>query len=181
MSAGLVSLGSLAGGKEHARIASFIATGTKDRSPAEIECSNCLQGLRHSWSPRELAPYVSKGRGGVGILIIRLVILHSDRSSVLTLFSVLLHRSFLHSLKWLVTHICRRWASALKAGSLVFSTASLTVSLCVFNFEHGPVMEAMGQNVSDTGEWNLIRFRDIAWQFFDTRRTHLIREVRVGR
>jgi len=51
----------------------------------------------------------------VGILINRLVILHSDWSSGSRLSS----RSFLHSLSWVVLDLCRRMTAAFKAGSLV--------------------------------------------------------------
>jgi len=100
---------------------------------------------------------VTKGRGGMRIVIIRLVIFHSDKFSGLTLFSVLLHRSFLHSLSWLVTHLCRWCTFAFEAGFRVIATAFLAVSSCVVNLEHEPVMGAVGQDFGDTGEWDLLR------------------------
>jgi hypothetical protein len=54
----------------------------------------------------------------VGILIIRLVILHSDWSSGSRDSSVVLHCSFLDSLSLRVTNVCKR-LTAFRAVSLV--------------------------------------------------------------
>jgi hypothetical protein len=62
----------------------------------------------------------------VGILITRLVIFHSDWSSGSRLSDAVLHRSFLHSLIWSVTDLCRRLTSAFKAGSLVICHCLVT-------------------------------------------------------
>jgi len=59
------------------------------------------------------------GGDGVGNLITRLVILHSDWSSGSRDSYVALHWSFLHSLSRRVTDLSRRLTSALRTGSLV--------------------------------------------------------------
>jgi hypothetical protein len=61
---------------------------------------------------------VTKEGEEVGILITRLVIFNSDWSYGLRFSSVELHLSFLHWLNCLVTDLCRRLASAVRAGYL---------------------------------------------------------------
>ena len=91
----------------------------------------------------------------MGILITRLVIFHSDWSSESRLSSVLLHRSFLHSLSWVVTDLCRRLTSTFKAGSLVICHCLRNRFFRLFHPQYRPVTGIVGQHVGDTWEWSL--------------------------
>jgi len=63
----------------------------------------------------------------VGILITHLVIFHNNRPCGSRLSSMELHWSFLHSLTWLVTDLCRRVTSA-------FIVVSLEICHCLLNW-----------------------------------------------
>ena len=88
----------------------------------------------------------------MGILITRLVIFHSDWSSGSRNYSVLLNWSFLHSLGWLVTDLCRRLTSAFKTGSLVICHRHLNRVFRLFHPEYEPTV---GHHVGETWERSL--------------------------
>jgi hypothetical protein len=69
----------------------------KDRLPAETKTLDYRPELQLSPSPRERNPGVTWGGDGVGNLITRLAIFHSDWSSGSRDSSVALYWSFLHS------------------------------------------------------------------------------------
>ena len=111
------------GVKGYTRLASLTTTmiaGT-DGSFSGWNWASKLSARASAFSESERASPsgVTRGGDGVGILITRLVIFHSDWSSGSRLSRVLLHRSFLHLLSWLVTDLCRRLIAAFKTGSLV--------------------------------------------------------------
>jgi len=91
----------------------------------------------------------------VGIFITRLGIFHVERFSGSRLSSVLLHWSFLHSLSWFVTDLCRRFTSAFKEGLLVIFHCLLTRFQALFHPEYEPVMGDVIQHLGDTWECSL--------------------------
>jgi hypothetical protein len=93
--------------------------GPKDRSQAETESRLSERPSAFSESELAIPPGVTRGGDGVGTLIKRLVILHSDWSSGSRDSSVALHWSFLHSLSRRVIDLCRRLTSAFRAEPLV--------------------------------------------------------------
>ena len=92
---------------------------------AETESPNCRQGLRLSQSLRDRFPQVTRRSGGVGTLITRLVILHSDWSAGSRDSSVALHWNFPHSSRR-VTDLCRRF-------TFVFRTESTATPRCLLS------------------------------------------------
>jgi len=121
-SVGLVSLGSIAGAKEYAHIVSLTTSMTAgtEGSFTGYNYASKLSARVSGFSESERAspPGLTRRGDGVGTLITRLPIFHSEWSSRSRLSSVLLHWSSLHSLSWLVTDFWRL-TLAFRAGSLV--------------------------------------------------------------
>jgi hypothetical protein len=85
----------------------------------KLSLQSVSKGFGFSESETANPRVVTRGGDGVGTLITRLIILHSDCSSGLRDSSVAFHWSFLHSLSRRVTDLCRRFISAFRVGSLV--------------------------------------------------------------
>jgi len=175
----LVYLDSLVGASAYFRIVSLTTSMTAgtDGSFSVWNRASALSASVSGFSQSERAsPSGVTNRGdGVGILITRLVMFHSDWPSRSKISSFKLHFSFFHSFSLLVNDLCRRL-------TLGFRSWSLEICRCLHFCEFHPAYEPVWVPWVITWATFWRGLCQSFWEFLNTSfDSHLIREVRIRR